>query len=276
MPPLLIDLFRLTVWLIILALLFAPLERIFMLRRAEARHSMLADLGYFYVNGILPALLIATPLALVSAGVRAVTPSGWTAAVASLPLWASIGIGLVIAEIGSYWAHRWCHQSPFLWRFHAIHHTPHHIDWLINSRAHPADIIFTRMCGLVPLYLLGFDGGGGERGMVPVVITLIGTVWSFLVHANVRWRFGPLEQVIATPAFHHWHHTNDEFRDHNYAATLPVIDRLFGTFHLPNHWPDVYGIDEPVPATLYDEVFRPFGVRKRESTPVKKEAATGV
>lgn len=274
MPPLLIDVFRLTVWLVILALIFAPIERIFMLRKAETRHSVLADLGYFYINGILPALLIAAPLALVAAGVRSVTPGAWHDAVASLPLWASIVLGLLVAEFGAYWAHRWCHKSPTLWRFHAIHHTPRHIDWLINSRAHPVDIIFTRMGGLVPLYLLGLDGGGGERGMVPVVITLIGTVWSFFVHANVRWRFGPLEQILATPAFHHWHHTNDEFRDHNFAATLPIVDRMFGTLHLPDHWPKEYGIDEPVPHTLYDEVFRPFTGGERDAQkPVENPAA---
>lgn len=272
MPPLLIDVFRLTVWLVILTLIFAPVERLFTLRKTDSRHSVLADLGYFYANGLLPALLLAAPLALLAGAVRAVTPGAWHEAVLSLPLWASIVIGLLAAEIGSYWAHRWCHQSPFLWRFHAIHHTPTHVDWLINSRAHPLDIIFTRIGGLLPIYLIGLDSGGGERGLVPLIITLIGTVWAYFVHANVRWRFGFLEQLISTPAFHHWHHTNDEFRDHNYAATLPLVDRLFGTLHLPDHWPAEYGIDEPVPATLYDEVFRPFtGVERGEQQkPVDK------
>lgn len=258
MPSILLDMIRLTVWLSLLALLFAPLERLFTLRKSERRTSVLADLGYYYLNGLLPTLVMAVPLAALAATVRAVTPPAWHAAVASLPLWLSLILGLLVAEIGSYWAHRWAHRSPFLWRFHAVHHTPEHLDWLVNSRAHPIDVVFTRLGGLVPLYLLGLDGGGADRGLVPLIIVIIGTIWSFFVHANVRWRFGPLEHLVATPAFHHWHHTNDEHRDRNFAATLPFIDRLFGTLHLPGHFPTVYGIDRPVPPTLYDELIAPF------------------
>lgn len=258
MPPLLIDTLRLTAWLVLLALVFAPVERLFMLRERHQRRALLADIGYFYLSGILPTLLLAVPIAGLSAVVRAVTPTAYTQAVASLPLWLGIILGLVVAEIGSYWAHRWCHRSPYLWQFHAIHHTPEHLDWLVNSRAHPVDILITRLGGLVPLYLLGLDRAGGTSGLAPVLITVIGTFWSFFVHANVRWRFGWLEQVIATPAFHHWHHTNDEHRDRNFAATLPIVDRVFGTLHLPDHYPPVYGIDHPVAPTLHDEMFRPF------------------
>jgi len=265
MPSLLLDMLRLTAWLTLLTLLFAPLERLFTLREGQRRTSLLADLGYYYLNGLIPTVAMAAPLALLAASVRAVTPDTWHEAVASLPLWLSLILGLLIAELGSYWAHRWAHHSPTLWRFHAIHHTPEHLDWLVNSRAHPVDVVFTRLGGLVPLYLLGLDGGGAERGLVPLVVVVIGTVWSFFVHANVRWRFGPLEQLVATPAFHHWHHTNDEHRDKNFAATLPFIDRLFGTLYLPDHFPTVYGIDRPVPPTFHDEVIAPFAGRERAS-----------
>ncbi|MBB4155169.1 sterol desaturase/sphingolipid hydroxylase (fatty acid hydroxylase superfamily) [Sphingomonas jinjuensis] len=264
MPPLLIDTLRLTVWLVLLTLAFAPLERLFTLKARTKPRAMLADLGYFYLNGICPAMLLAMPLAAVSALVRFVTPAAYTQAVAALPLWLGIVLGLVVAEFGSYWAHRWCHRSRWLWQFHAIHHTPDHLDWLVNTRAHPVDILVTRLGGLVPLYLVGLDKAGGGGGLAPVLITIIGTFWSFFVHANVRWRFGWLEQLIATPAFHHWHHTNDEHRDRNFAATLPVIDRLLGTLHLPDHYPPVYGIDEPVAPTFQDEVLRPFLPPKRE------------
>ncbi len=259
LPPLLVDALRLTIWLVLLTLIFAPVERLFALRERMGRRALAADLFYYYLNSLVPAVLIAMPLALLSAGVRAVTPDAYRAGIAALPVWATIPLALVVAELGAYWVHRWCHRSRWLWQFHAVHHTPDHLDWLANTRAHPVDMVLTRLGGLVPVYLLGLDMAGGQSGgMVPVIVTLVGTVWSFLVHANVRWRFGWLEQVIATPAFHHWHHTNDEHRDRNFSATLPVIDRLFGTLHLPDHWPPVYGIDRPVPATLHDELLRPF------------------
>lgn len=263
----LVDTARLTIWLVLLALVFGSLERLFTLHAPKGRRALLADIGYFYLNGLTPALLMALPLALVSACVRAVTPAAYAQAIQAAPIWLTLPAGFVVAELGSYFAHRWAHRSPYLWQFHAIHHTPEHMHWLVNTRAHPVDVVLTRLGGLVPLYILGLDHAGGSAGMVPVIVTLVGTFWSFLVHANVRWRFGLLEQVIATPAFHHWHHTNDEHRDRNFAATLPVIDRIFGTLHLPDHFPPVYGIDEPVKPTLDDELIRPFFPPRRAGVP---------
>jgi sterol desaturase/sphingolipid hydroxylase (fatty acid hydroxylase superfamily) len=256
---------HLTCWLVLLSLVFVPVEHLFGRReRTGGRRSRLADIGYYYLNGLLPALLLSVPLALLAAAMRTVTPAAYSAAIAALPLWATLPAGLLVAELGSYVAHRWCHRSPYLWQFHAVHHTPDHLDWLVNTRAHPIDIVVTRLGGLAPLYLFGLNDAGAHEGLVPALVTVLGTFLSFLVHANVRWRLGWLEQLIATPAFHHWHHTNDEHRDRNFAATLPIIDRLFGTLHLPGHWPPVYGIDRPVAPTLRDELLLPFAPRRAD------------
>lgn len=274
---LLIDMVRLTCWLVILAVLFAPLERLFTLRRRELRRDWAADLGYFYLNSLLSALLLGPPLALMAAVARAITPDAYAAWVGGLPFVVKLLAGLVVGEIGSYWAHRWCHESRFLWRFHAIHHSIEHLDWLANTRAHPLDIVFVRLAALVPLYLLGLaQPTGGEGAMLAIAVTLLGTVWSFFIHANVRWRFGVLEHVIATPAFHHWHHTNDHNRDRNYAALLPWLDRLFGTLHLPREWPPCYGADEPVTGPMANELCHPFlPARRRPAAPAAPPATEG-
>ena len=62
--------------------------------------------------------------------------------------------------------------------------------------------------------------------------------------------------------FHHWHHTRDDHIDHNYAPTLPWIDRLFGTFYLPKSWPETYGTDTPVPASLPAQLMHPITSRR--------------
>ena len=90
------------------------------------------------------------------------------------------------------------------------------------------------------------------------LVTIIGTVWSFFIHANVRCRLGPVEWLISTPAFHHWHHTNDEHRDRNFAAIFPLYDRVFGTAWLPRHWPPVYGTDTKVAPTLTGQLLDPL------------------
>jgi sterol desaturase/sphingolipid hydroxylase (fatty acid hydroxylase superfamily) len=251
--------FHLGVWLVLLTVILLPLERLFVLHRYRRSPRRIAtDLAFYFMNGIVPTIIAAAPLALLAAVVRRATPEVYSQWVGDLPLAVKIAAGLFIAEIGAYWGHRLSHQIPFLWRFHSIHHAPEHIDWLVDTRAHPVDIAVTRLSGLTPLYLLGLAAPAGPGSLVAAAITVFGTFWSFFVHANVRWRLGPLEWLVATPAFHHWHHTNDEHRDHNYAALFPVVDRMFGTHHLPAHWPPVYGIDKPPPDSFIEQLVHPL------------------
>ena len=261
---LLVSVARLAIWLVLLTIIFVPLERWFALRAAPVRRPVLPDLGFYFLNSLLPAALLAVPMAAVGAIAERLTPSAYLAAIDSLPFALRLLLGLIVAEVGTYWAHRWTHVSPFLWQFHAVHHAPPHIDWMINVRAHPFDIVFTRLCGLVPLYILGLGSvhGGNQGHLLPVYVTLFGTVWAFFIHANIRWRLGILERLIATPAFHHWHHTNDAHRDRNFAALLPLLDRLFGTYHLPAEWPPCYGIDATLPESAARQLLEPMGLRK--------------
>jgi sterol desaturase/sphingolipid hydroxylase (fatty acid hydroxylase superfamily) len=262
-PGVLVTIVKLCFWLTLLSALFVPLERLFAARRqAVFRKQTGIDLGYFFLSGVLPSLLLSTPLAVLAWAAHAAVPTGLTAAIAQWPIWLRVVAALVVGEIGFYWGHRWSHQVPLLWQFHAIHHSAEQIDWLVNTRAHPIDMIFTRLCGLVPLYVLGLAAPmAGSASLIPVIVLLAGIVWGFFVHANLRWRFGVLEWLVATPAFHHWHHTNDgpEVVDKNYAAMLPWVDRLFGTFHLPkDRLPVRYGTDHPMPPKLVDQLLQPF------------------
>lgn len=250
---------RLAVWLALLTAIFVPLERWFALRAAPWRRAEIGnDLAYYFINNIVPAILLAVPLAALATLLQRVAPAGFYDTVRALPLWVSIPVGLVVGDIGAYWGHRLSHEIPFLWRFHAIHHSARHIDYMVNSRAHPIDMVVTRLFGLVPLYILGLGSAGAAGSVLPAIIAIIGTLASFFVHANVRWRLGPIEQLIATPAFHHWHHTRTDHINRNYAATFPWVDRLFGSFYLPAHWPDAYGIPEPLAPTLSGQLISPF------------------
>lgn len=240
-----LDAARLCAWLVLLVAIFVPLERLFAVRPREVfRKDFAADLGFYFLNSLLPNAVLSLPLGLLAWSAHSLLPGGYNAAVAALPLWARIAAALLVGEIGFYWGHRWSHTVPLLWRFHSVHHGARHLDFLVNTRAHPVDMVFTRLCGLVPLFALGLASPiGRDAGLVPVLVVLAGTVWGFFIHANLRWRLGPLEQLIATPAFHHWHHTLNDHTDRNYAAMLPWLDRLFGTFYLPpKEWPANYGI----------------------------------
>jgi sterol desaturase/sphingolipid hydroxylase (fatty acid hydroxylase superfamily) len=268
LTALIIPIFRLSLWLTILVVIFVPLERLFALHRAPGRLKRAPqDIAFYFLNSVLPVLILAPPFALLAAGLKLVTPQVYTDVVASLPLWARIAAGLAVTELGGYWGHRWSHETPILWRFHVVHHAAEHVDWLISSRAHPVDFVFTRICALVPLYVLGLVQPTPQGAGFAAWLIVFGTIWGFFIHANIRWRLGPIEWLVSTPAFHHWHHTNDAHRDHNYAALFPVVDRLFGTHHLPNRWPDRYGVDAPPRPAFLDQLLDPLGPARGAPAP---------
>lgn len=276
LAPMLIDVVRLSLWLMILVVVFVPLERLFAAHPQKVfRKGIGVDLGYYFVSSLVSAALLSVPVGLLAWTARHAVPSSLLATAAALPLWGRVLAGLVAGEIGYYWGHRWNHEIPYLWRFHCIHHSAEEVDFLVNTRAHPVDMVFGRFCGLVPMYLLGLGGPSGASGSAaPLAATLIGTIWGFFIHANLRWRFGPLEWLISTPAFHHWHHTTTPV-NRNYASTLPWIDWVFGTHHLPRgEWPEAYGVKASVPESLAGQLVYPLSPEPRPGD-VADEALVG-
>jgi len=259
LPGIVVDVLRLSLWLVLLAVLFVPLERFFGERHAgRSRTELWSDLGFYFISSLLPAALLAVPLALVAVAGQRWLPDAIPATLSILPLWGKLVLGMLIGEVGTYWGHRLSHEIPWLWRYHAVHHSTEQLYFLANTRTHPVDMVVTRLFGLTPLYLLGLAGPGVAGSAVPALLLLIGTIWGFFIHANLRWRFGPLEWLVATPAFHHWHHSKFEHINRNYASTLPLLDRLFGTYHLPRAWPAECGIEAPMPKTLTGQLAAPF------------------
>lgn len=248
---------RLSIWLLVLCAIFVPLERLAGLVRRQPvlRREWLTDLGYYVLSSLLVGLALGTPLVLMGAAVHQLIPSSVLDATAALPAWLRMLLGLVVGDIGFYWGHRFTHEIPLLWRFHSIHHSARDVDFLTNTRAHPVDLVFPRLWGFIPVIALGLTA---DSTPFTAALLVFGTLWGFFIHANVRWRFGLLEHIIATPFFHRWHHTDDRRRDGNYAATFAFVDHLFGTYQRPADWPTGYGIDTPMPSSLGMQLLKPF------------------
>jgi len=242
--------------LLLLALVFVPLERSFPLRPDQRilRDGFRTDLAYFFVSHLLvqvTVLLSMAPAALFFGW--AVMP-GLQAAVAAQPGWIQLVEVVFLADLFQYGIHRLFHAVPWLWRFHAIHHSSARLDWLAGSRLHLVDVVVTRAVSFLPLFVMGF----AESTLLVYVILV--SFQAVLIHANLRFRFGWLSRVFATPEFHHWHHAADpEALDRNFAVHLPVIDWIFGTAHLPGRWPSSYGIEEsPVPEGWLPQLVYPM------------------
>jgi sterol desaturase/sphingolipid hydroxylase (fatty acid hydroxylase superfamily) len=256
--PLASNIAHLCVWLALLSLILVPLERWFALRKAPLNGQRLAaDVGLYFFNSIFPATVLSVLFGMCAAAMQAIVPDALRAALAALPVGVKLPLAFLIAETGFYWGHRLSHQLPWLWRFHAVHHAPEHLYFLINTHAHPVDMIVTRLFGMTPLYVLGLAGAGMAGSAVPAAVIVVGTAWGFFIHSNLRVRLGLIEWLIATPAFHHWHHTSHAPLDRNFASMLPLLDRLFGTWHLPAGWPRAYGLADAAADSAADSAATP-------------------
>ncbi|MFI5215703.1 MAG: sterol desaturase family protein [Candidatus Limnocylindria bacterium] len=229
--------------LLVLALVFVPLERAFARLRSQRilRLGWRTDLAHFFVSHLLVqvlALLTIAPAGLLFGGIVSPRLQAW---VAGLPLPVQFVAALTIADLFQYGVHRAFHAVPWLWRFHAIHHSSPEMDWLAGSRLHLFDVVATRSITFVPLFVLGFAPGALMAYLVFVAFQAVA------LHANLRFELAWLRGIFATPAFHHWHHAVSPV-DKNFAIHLPVIDRLFGTAWEPGGFPERYGtLGDPVP-----------------------------
>jgi len=184
---------RLAVWLAVFAAIFAPLERLFPLARQRIlRKEFGVDLGYYFINGLVPGLILGPPISVVVLLTHHFIPGGVLGAIAAWPVWLKACATMLVGETAYYWAHRISHHVPFLWRFHAVHHSAEKLDFLVNARAHPVDMVWSRMVMLTPIYALGLANPMhfGD-GAIATGILLTGSMWGYFIHSNVGWRLGP-------------------------------------------------------------------------------------
>lgn len=212
------------------------------------------DLAYFGVNHLLIGgfLVVSTHFAH-DYFAWAISPS-LQAHVVALPAIVRFVLVILAADAVEYISHRAYHEVPWLWRIHAVHHSPEHMDWLSGSRLHFLEPLATRALVLVPIVLLGFP-----QDTIFAYLIFI-SVQSVLIHSNFKMNVGWLRYVIVTPQFHHWHHASDaEAIDKNYAAHTPLFDMLGGTWHLPkDRWPVKYGTVKPIPGGMFGQFVHPF------------------
>lgn len=141
----------------------------------------------------------------------------------------------VFDDLRYYCYHRIAHRVRWVWAEHVNHHSSQHYNLSTALRQSWTGQITGMFILQVPMVLLGFH---------PAVIAFVygfNLVYQFWIHTEAigkMWR--PFEFIFNTPSHHRVHHaTNPRYLDANFAGTLIIWDRMFGTF--------VEELDEDVP-----------------------------
>lgn len=243
--------------LLLTGLVFIPVETLFPRRPEQGifRYEWREDLFYYFVSSMMVQLL--TWLSFIPANtLLAVTSwSSFRAWVAALPFVVQFIAIMFLTDVAQYWLHRTFHRIPALWRFHAVHHSAQNMDWMAGARMHFIEILILRGVTVIPTIVLGFSQPAVNAYILVVYL------YATFVHSNLGLRFGWVEKFLVTPRFHHWHHgIEKEAIDVNFSIHFPLLDRLFGTYHMPEdgRWPEGYGIKGPMPKGYWKQFLHPF------------------
>jgi sterol desaturase/sphingolipid hydroxylase (fatty acid hydroxylase superfamily) len=244
--------------LLLLPLLFlviVPFEKIFPRHKGQPvrRPQVGTDIAYLLAGPVLNVMTIGVAMVISIASLIWIPGLLLQPVVGLIPAVALPFVALVLYDITIYWVHRWAHEVPALWRFHAVHHSTEHLDWVSGFRTHPLDGAL-----LAPPFVLLLSAGFDPE--LTGALAIIQVVVGLFLHANVRWKLRPFHRLIITPEFHHWHHTKDPVAIHsNYAVFLPLWDILFGTYFMPkDRRPSDYGIDEYMPRGIVRQLWYPL------------------
>jgi len=138
--------------------------------------------------------------------------------------------GYLAWELGHFVAHWSCHKVRLLWCLHSTHHAPTHMNLAVANanffyQAAYSIFVKTAVCSAL-----------GVTTEILVLIAVIDACWGGLIHVSEEaWRKGRLpsflNKIILSPIHHRIHHgCNPEYIDKNYCNTLPLWDKVFGTF----------------------------------------------
>ncbi|VTS03226.1 fatty acid hydroxylase : Uncharacterized protein OS=Microscilla marina ATCC 23134 GN=M23134_07816 PE=4 SV=1: FA_hydroxylase [Gemmata massiliana] len=239
--------------LVFLVVVFRPLELAFPAKKGQRffRPDWFTDLLFLLGQYLLWNGLVFWCLTQTRGTLTEIVPHEFRSAVAAQSLWLQILEVVFLSDFCVYWGHRLQHRVSFLWRFHSVHHSAEHLDWLAAHREHPLDTVYTVTLINLPAFVLGFPletlaGFIAFRG-----------VWAIYIHSNVRLPLGPFRPLLGAPELHHWHHARDRDAG-NYGNVCPLMDLIFGTYRCPDHEPESFGINTPTPSTWLGYMVQPL------------------
>ena len=185
--------------------------------------------------------------------------------IATMPVtWLTFALCFVLDDLRFYVHHRLAHRVRWVWAMHVVHHSSENYNLPIALRQSWTKHFTGTMLLKIPLVLVGFD---------PVMVTFCGILnatYQFFLHTETvdrmpRW----YEAVFNTPSHHRVHHANNpRYLDANYAGTLIVWDKMFGSFEPERaDEPPIYGLVKQL------ETLNPVTVLTHEYVGIARDVA---
>ncbi len=151
-----------------------------------------------------------------------------------LPQIVSFMIGVVLSDLLQWFKHWLMHKVPWLWQFHAVHHSQRQLNMFTNERFHFIEYIVSRPIVLIPMMILAVD-------MPNIIAFGIFSTWQVrFYHSNIKSNLGFLRHIFVTPQSHRLHHSFErQFQEKNFGIMFSFWDRIFNTqSDIINEYPD--------------------------------------
>jgi sterol desaturase/sphingolipid hydroxylase (fatty acid hydroxylase superfamily) len=184
-----------------------------------------------------------------------------------LPFVVQVALAFFLIEFGQYWMHRLMHNSP-LWWTHAPHHHITQLNAMKGLVGNPLELF------LVSLSVLAFFDL--PLNAVFCAFNIDGAIAAF-AHANVRFYTPRWYAYLFTTVEAHSLHHSVGFKETrcNYANSLILVDRMFGTFRAGES--TVVGQDDRKRLLISQQFMFPFRplMSLLKSNPDKSASASG-
>lgn len=156
-------------------------------------------------------------------------------------------------DLSYYWFHRISHEARWFWASHSVHHSSEQYNFSVALRQTWTGTITGSFLFWAWMPLVGF------HPKMILFMQALSLIYQFWIHTQTinrmpRW----FEAVFNTPSHHRVHHGSDfEYLDANYAGTLIIWDRLFGSY-IPETFTPKFGLtksigtDHPIRIAFYE------------------------
>jgi len=165
------------------------------------------------------------------------------------PFVAQVALVIVLVEFGQYWMHRLMHNTTPFWLTHAPHHHITQLNAMKGAVGNPIELFLISL-SVVSLFDLPVAAEFCAFNILAVVSTF--------AHANTRCDPPRWYAFLFTTIENHSLHHSVAYEDTrcNYANSLILIDRIFGTFRAGES--EIVGQDERRRLSIREQFLFPF------------------